>query len=46
MAQRQKAIIFFGDEAGIRFNHHAGTTWALKGKTPIVTSTGARFGLT
>ena len=45
MAKRQKAIIFFGDEAGIRSDHHAGTTWAQKGKTPIVTSTGARFGL-
>jgi transposase len=45
MAKRQKAMIFFGDEAGIRSDHHAGTTWAQKGKTPIVTSTGARFGL-
>jgi transposase len=45
MAKRQKAIIFFGDEAGIRSDHHAGTTWAQKGKTPIITSTGARFGL-
>jgi transposase len=26
MAKRQKAIIFFGDEAGIRSDHHAGTT--------------------
>ena len=46
MAKRQKkAIIFFGDEAGIRSDHHAGTTWAVKGKTPMVSSTGARFGL-
>jgi transposase len=45
MAKRQKAIIFFGDEAGIRSDHHAGTSWAPKGKTPIITSTGARFGL-
>ena len=45
MAKRQKAIIFFGDEAGIRSDHHAGTTWSQKGKTPIITSTGARFGL-
>jgi transposase len=45
LARRHKALIFFGDEAGIRSDHHAGTTWAIKGKTPIVSSTGARFGL-
>lgn len=45
MAKREKAQIFFGDEAGVRSDHHAGTTWAPRGKTPIVSSTGARFGL-
>jgi len=45
LARRQKAMIFFGDEAGVRSDHHAGTTWGEKGKTPIVSSTGARFGL-
>lgn len=45
MAQEMKAQIFFGDEAGVRSDHHAGTTWGVKGKTPIVSSTGARFGL-
>lgn len=45
MAGKEKAKIFFGDEAGIRSDHHAGTTWAVRGKTPMVTSTGARFGL-
>ena len=45
LAKRHRAKIFFGDEAGIRSDHHAGTTWAVKGQTPIVTSTGARFGL-
>jgi transposase len=44
-AQRKKAMIFFGDEAGVRSDHHAGTTWAVKGRTPVVSSTGARFGL-
>jgi transposase len=44
-AKREKASIFFGDEAGVRSDHHAGTTWAPKGKTPVVSSTGARFGL-
>jgi len=45
VARRHKALIFFGDEAGVRSDHHAGTTWGIKGKTPIVSSTGARFGL-
>jgi transposase len=45
LARKEKALIFFGDEAGVRSDHHAGTTWGEKGKTPIVSSTGARFGL-
>jgi transposase len=45
LAQREKARIFFADEAGVRSDHHAGTTWAEKGKTPVVSTTGARFGL-
>ena len=43
-AAKEKAEIFFGDEAGVRSDHHSGTTWAAKGKTPVVSSTGARFG--
>lgn len=45
LARRENARIFFGDEAGIRSTHHAGTTWGKRGKTPVVSSTGARFGL-
>jgi transposase len=45
MAHQLKAQIFFGDEAGVRSDHHAGTTWAVKGKTPVVSTTGARFSL-
>jgi len=44
-AKREHAQIFFGDEAGIRSDYHAGTTWAPRGQTPIVSTTGARFGL-
>jgi len=39
------AHIFFGDEAGVRSDAHSGTTWAPRGKTPIVSTTGARFGM-
>lgn len=45
LAKKQKAEIFFGDEAGIRSDYHSGTTWSPKGQTPIVETTGARFGL-
>jgi len=43
MARKEKATIYFGDEASIRSDFHSGTTWAPKGKTPIVETTGARF---
>lgn len=43
LAIKSKAKIFFGDEAGIRSDFHAGTTWAPKGETPTVFSTGQRF---
>lgn len=45
LAKKENAIIYFGDEAGVRSDHHAGTTWAPKGRTPVVSTTGARFGL-
>ncbi|HXK37253.1 MAG TPA: IS630 family transposase, partial [Candidatus Paceibacterota bacterium] len=45
LAKECNAEVFFGDEAGIRSDYHSGTTWARKGQTPVVTSTGARFGL-
>jgi transposase len=44
LARKQQADIFFGDEAGVRSDFHSGKTWAIRGKTPIVTTTGARFG--
>ncbi len=37
--------IYFADEAGIRFDYHAGTTWVPVGRTPVVTATGARHSL-
>jgi transposase len=43
-ARKEGAEIFFGDEAGVRSDHHSGTTWGAKGVTPVVWSTGARFG--
>jgi len=42
-AKKLGATIYFEDEAGIRSDFHAGTTWAAKGQTPVVKVTGARF---
>lgn len=42
-AKARKARVFFADESSIRSDYHSGTTWAPKGETPIVKTTGARF---
>lgn len=42
-AKSEKADIYFGDAAHIRSDHHAGKTWGIRGQTPIVTMSGARF---
>ncbi len=44
-AKRVGATIYFGDESGIRSDHHTGTTWAPQGQTPVVRATGRRFSL-
>jgi transposase len=41
-ADAEDATIYFADEAGIRGDYHAGTTWAPVGRTPVVKATGAR----
>ena len=41
-AKREGAQIWFGDEAGVRSDYHAGTTWGVKGRTPVVPATGRR----
>lgn len=42
-AKKAKATIYFTDEASVRSDYHAGTTWAPVGHTPVVAATGARF---
>lgn len=39
------AEVFFADKSGVRSDYHRGTTWAAKGKTPVVESTGQRVRL-
>ncbi|TDD49710.1 IS630 family transposase [Nonomuraea terrae] len=41
-AKRLGAAVFFADEAAVRTDYHAGTTWAPIGRTPVVATTGAR----
>jgi transposase len=43
-AKREKAVIYWGDEMGLRSDHVAGTSYALLGQTPIIRATGQRFG--
>ena len=45
LADKEGAQIYFGDESGLRSDYHSGTTWAPKGRTPAVKSTGKRFNL-
>lgn len=44
-AKKAGAEIFFEDESGVRSDFHSGTTWAQRGKTPVVRVTGQRFSL-
>ena len=44
-AKKARAQILFCDEAGVRTDHHAGTTWGEIGRTPIVRGTGQRRSL-
>lgn len=44
LAQRDKAEIYWGDEMGLRSDHATGTSWGLKGRTPVIRGTGQRFG--
>lgn len=41
-AAQEGAKIYFADEAAARTDHHAGTTWAPVGQTPVVEHLGKR----
>ena len=43
-AKGEKAEIHWGDEMGLRSDHQAGTSYGLRGKTPVIPGTGKRFG--
>lgn len=42
LAKARDAVVLFADEASMRSDYHAGTTWAPRGQTPIVRVTGQR----
>jgi transposase len=43
-AKIEGAEIYWGDEMGLRSDHAAGRTFSKRGKTPVVSGTGKRFG--
>lgn len=43
-AKREKGLIHWGDEMGLRSDHQAGTSYGIKGETPVIPGTGKRFG--
>src|SRR5262245_22804473 len=43
-AKREKALIHWGDEMGLRSDHQSGTSYGIKGQTPVIPGTGKRFG--
>lgn len=43
-AKREKALIYWADEMGLRSDHAVGRTYARRGQTPEIPGTGRRFG--
>ena len=44
LAKQEKAEIYWEDEMGLRSDHAAGRTYGRRGKTPVVMTSGQRFG--
>lgn len=43
-AKRERAVIYWGDESGLRSSDVRGRSYAVRGETPVVAATGQRFG--
>jgi transposase len=43
-AYRERALILWAEEMGLRSDHSAGRSWAPVGQTPLVQGSGQRFG--
>lgn len=44
-SKKRKAVIYFGDETGMRSDHQTGRSYAPIGETPIIKRTGQRFSI-
>jgi len=44
-AAKENAVIYFGDETGMRSDHQVGKSYAPQGQTPVIKKTGQRFSL-
>jgi len=44
-ARQERAVILWADQTGLRADHVTGRTWGKAGSTPVVRTTGGRFGL-
>ena len=42
-AKREKALIYWGDEMGLRSDHSVGRSYGRCGQTPVIPGTGQRF---
>lgn len=42
-AKQDGALIYWGDEMGLRSDHQAGRSYGLRGQTPVIPGTGKRF---
>ena len=43
-ARREKSLILWADEMGLRSDHTVGRSWSPVGETPVIEGTGQRFG--
>jgi len=43
-AKVEKALIYWGDEMGLRSDDQVGRSYGLRGQTPVIPGTGQRFG--
>jgi transposase len=43
-AKLEKALIYWGDEMGLRCDHQSGTSYGIRGHTPVIAGSGRRFG--
>lgn len=46
MSKKENAMVFWGDETGVRSHDTRGRSFAPAGPTPVVRKTGKRFGIT